>query len=527
MKRILPSALRATQIIFALFLIFFAIRLLLYHYHLVIFPYPNTLREGAMMTSTQALVQGLNPYDMSLQPRWMNQYGIIYPLLVWPWAKLWGTTILIHRLVIAFFLLASCLLMFFVLKRTKVPVLLNIWAVLMLYSSFLYPGTSTPTIDPGIVGIFFFLLTLFIPWFCKYSYPSLMISVICGLLAFYTKTYTFLGVLFMLSYLFLFISKIKSIFYGFSLFVLSTISIVLVNSVLPAYFDNCFFSHINMEHSWASMERLHVQMVMYKDLHEPIFILLGLFILGFGFKYLRNNSWDIIKKTIASVFLSFRINKIKEPLITIKLPLPIYIALCSSFVLYMSLGRHSGAMLWYFFQLLSPFLLAGAVWIFSRYAYWPFLCVPFLVWNLYIMTADQDYRLFDKNMTGWSQISMLISQHHIILNSPLIAPILIEQKKDVFDDGQAEYFLTGGDRTGWMKGLFKKDERVSMQLTLFFYNIRRMIENKEYDLIILQPSLLPLGVADDIRRYYKFEGQILLYAPADRRPYALTVWLPL
>ena len=58
-----------------------------------------------MMTSTDALVKGLNPYDMSLQPQLMNQYGIIYPLLVWPWAKIFGTTMLIHRMVTAFFIL--------------------------------------------------------------------------------------------------------------------------------------------------------------------------------------------------------------------------------------------------------------------------------------------------------------------------------------------------------------------------------------------------------------------------------------
>ena len=104
--------------------------------------------------------------------------------------------------------------MLMVLQRMSVPVLLNIWAVLMFYSSLMYPGTSTPTIDPGATGELFLLLTIFVPWLCKYSYKSLIISVLFGILAFYTKVYTFLGAIIMLSYLFLFISTPKALFMG-------------------------------------------------------------------------------------------------------------------------------------------------------------------------------------------------------------------------------------------------------------------------------------------------------------------------
>jgi len=385
MQQFLRQALRIAKIVFTLSLIYFGLRLLSYHYHLLVFPYPDSFREGAMMTSTGALLKGLNPYDMSLQPQFMNQYGIIYPLLVWPWAKLFGNTLLVHKIVVAFFILASCLLIFLVLKRKNVPVLLNTWACLMLYSSWIFPGTSTPSIDPGAIGMFFFLLTVFIPWFFKYSYPSLIISIVCGLLGFYTKSYAFLGVFVMLSYVFLFVSRIKGLFYGLLLSILSFISVLVVNQVFQAYFDNCFFSHVNMEHAWASMERLHEQIVQYRHLHLWTLVLIGIYALGYGFKYF------------------------KKPLIKLSFPLVLYAGMCSSFVLYMSLGRHTGATLWYFFQLLSPFFLVAAAWVFGRYTYWPLLCVPFLVGNLYVMTISHDYKLFNKTMPGWVQVSTAIS----------------------------------------------------------------------------------------------------------------------
>jgi hypothetical protein len=502
MTQYLRPVLRICQIIFTVFLLYFALRLICYHLTLVTFPFPSALREGAMMTNTDALVKGMNPYDMSLQPQLMNPYGIIYPVLVWPWAKLFGTTMFIHRTVTAFFILASCVLIFFVLKKMNVSILLSIWAVLMFYASLTFPGTSTPTIDPGATGMFFLLLTIFIPWFCRYSYRSLVISVLLGILAFYTKPYTFLGALIMSSYLFLFVSKAKSFFYGSLLLILSAISVMAVNHIFPAYFDNCFFTSLNMTHAWSSAERLYLQIHLYSGLHLWTLVLIGICLLVTYYKSHALRGFSGIQ-------------------------LVLWAGMWSAFVLYTSLGRHSGAMLWYFFQLLSPFLLISAVWIFNRHALWPIWCVPFLVLNLFTMTANHDHKLFNKSVAGWPQLTQVISEYQHILNSPLIVPILVEQNKEFFDNGQTEYFLSGSQRNGWMKGLFKEDDRGYVQMLFFFKNIRDKIENKEFDLIILQPSLLPLGIGDDIKKYYKFEGELVLYAPQDLKPYAVSVWKPL
>jgi len=276
MKRFLSPAVSVFQVIFMLFLAFFALRLAIYHFDLLKYPYPCGLREGAMMTNTDALVKGLNPYDMALQPQYMNPYGIVYPLLVWPWAKLFGTTILVHRMVTAFFILASCALMFFILRKMKVAVLLSVWAMLMFYASLVYPETSTPSIDPGAIGMFFMLLSIFIPWLQKYSYRSLVISVLFGLLAFYSKPYAILGTMIIASYLFFFVSRFKSLIYMLILFALTAASALAVNQILPAYFDNCFFTSLNMAPAWSTMERLNLQIHLYTGLHLWILILTGI-----------------------------------------------------------------------------------------------------------------------------------------------------------------------------------------------------------------------------------------------------------
>jgi hypothetical protein len=522
--------LKTCQTILAVFLGYFTFRLLVYHFYLITFPYPAMLREGAIMTTTQALVKGMNPYAFVLQPEYTNVYGIIYPLLVWPWDKLFGTTLLVHRIVTAVFIMASCVLFFLVLKKMKVPLLLNMWAVLMLYASWLYPGTSTPCVDPAVTGMFLLLLTIFIPWFCRYSYKSLVISVLCGVLAFYTKQYTMLGTVIMGLYLFLFISKLKGIFYGILSLALASLSAVMVNRLFPAYFDNCFFGHINMEPSWSTMERLYMQINLYSHLHQWMLILMGFFILWHAFKY----SVSLRTKPPIKTFGGKLRDLLKEIASSLKndprndnIILILYAGVISALVLYKSLGRHNGATLWYFFQLLSPFLLMGSAWLFSRTVFWPLLCLPVLVYNLHILTLDENYKWFKKDMPGWPEISHVVDQYQNILNSSLIAPLLIEQGKQVTDNGMSEYFGSGGERTSWTKYFFKEDPRVDIQLGLFFKKIRERVENKQFDLIILQPSLLPLGVDEDVKKFYKYEGGLELYAPQDRRSYAVTVWKPL
>ena len=455
MKRFLSPALPVFQVIFTIFLVFFVLRLAIYHFDLVKFPYPSALREGAMMTNTDALVKGINPYDMSRQPQMMNPYGIVYPLLVWPWAKLFGTTILIHRMVTAFFILASCALMFFILRRMKVAVLISLWAVLMFYASLVFPGTSTPTIDPGAVGMFFMLLSIFIPWLCGYSYRSLVISILFGIMAFYTKPYAILGTMVMASFLFIFVSRIKSLFYVLLLSALSIISVLAVNHALPAYFDNCFFTSLNMAPAWSTMERLYLQINLYTDLHLWTLILIGI-----------------------CVLVSLYKSRDRHDFFSGEIKLVLWAGLWSAVVLYVSLGRHSGAMLWYFFQLLSPFFLIGAAWFFNRHALWPVWCVPFLVLNLFTMTSKLDPSLFDKSTRGWPELSTAMGPYQNILNSPLIVPVLIEQNKGFYDNGQTEYFVSGGQRNGLMKALSKEDDRVYLQMLLFFKDIRSKIENK-------------------------------------------------
>jgi len=89
------------------------------------------------------------------------------------------------------------------------------------------------------------LLTILMPFFLDYSYLSIFLSVLCGLLAFYTKPYFILGIPVIASYLYLFISKKK--FWWFSCYFLISLilSIMVMDRCFPSYFNDCFFLHYN------------------------------------------------------------------------------------------------------------------------------------------------------------------------------------------------------------------------------------------------------------------------------------------
>ncbi len=508
------------RVVFIFLLVYFSARIFTYHYDLIVFPYADILREAALISNTWALVHHLNPFSFDLQPEYTNVYGIVYPMFVAPFASIFGVTPLIHRVVTGLFLWGCCAIIFLVLRKRKVDLLLNLWCQLMLYASLVYPGTSSPCADPALTGLFFMLLTIFVPFFFEYSLLSLFFGLIFGLLAFYAKPYFLLALPILASYLFFFVSKKKGL--GFIVIAIGSLlaSVIIMNHLFPAYFDNTFFTHKNPAKEWASMERLTSQLHSYITLH------LGIFILTAGILFYRLWQSNIVMSfKISSIYLHltniFQIKKRNEPLFRFSLPIEVYAGICSLMVLLLMLGKHSGATLWYFFQLLSPFLVMCIAQIVSSFAFWSWAAIPFLIFNLHVLTATLD---FPKNPEGWSHVKELLETKKNIYGSPLIATTLIEQNKTIYDNGLTYVFGWGAARKGIWKYLLKEDERVYKAMILYDQKLGDKIANKEFDLVMIQ-SCSP-AVCEALNRYYRLIGFFPIYAPQDRISYSTGVWLP-
>jgi len=83
----------------------------LIYLRMLISPAPQEMREGALIVTTLALLDGRNPYAPGVLAEAGNLYGIVYPLVVLPFAWAFGPGLAVHRAVAGLgFALAASLL---------------------------------------------------------------------------------------------------------------------------------------------------------------------------------------------------------------------------------------------------------------------------------------------------------------------------------------------------------------------------------------------------------------------------------
>lgn len=483
------------KIIFALCLLFFCGKLFLYHYNVIVYPYPQQYREGAMMTSTEALIHGKNPFDMKMQPQYTNDYGIGYPLVVAPFAKVFGPTMLVHRWVSAFFIFACCALLFIVMRRLSVPLLLNLSGVLLFYASLLYPGTTTPTADASSLGLFLFFMTIFWPWLKGYSWGSLLLSVVLGIACYYTKPYFLISVPLIGSYVFFFVSKRKGLAYTAAFFTLFILSIAIVHRMADAYFANCFFIHDNIRHLYD--DHLKNQVIGYIQLHAGIlislFVALGYLVAKRSFKF--------------------------------AVPLHVYCGAGTMLLLLIWLGKHNGAN-WYFFHLFSPFLLIGTFSLLGRFPHWPIAALLLIVFNFWSITQGHNYKNMNFNHEQWGVVKQLITNNRNVLTTSLLTPLLVEQGKEFDDSGMSEYFKMGSYRYNKRtEAFFPPNAQVILQFYKYADKLVNRVTNKHFDMVIITRDYAP-QVPEEVTRYYEYVGDLELPLAHAGGSYIVTVMKP-
>ena len=474
------------------------------------------------MTTTDALLRGMNPYALATQPAYTNDYGIGLAAATLPFAKIFGPTLLVHRLVSAFFIFACCGILFAVMRAMAIPFLLNAFAIIFFYGCQLYPGTTTACANAAPLGLTLFLLAIFIPWKWRYSYGSLLVCILLTIAGYYTKAYYLLAAPIMGSYLFFFISKKKGLAFTAAFALLFTISILIMVHFFPYYFINCFIIHDNIR--CVSWEHAFNEFALLNQLHHWILILLG----GIAGISLVKFFWKEAQiPTICKQALGkFCLNAFDTPLWEIPFPVALYTGIFCFTVFALFLSKHEAASLWYFFHLVTPFLVIGIAWTAAQYSFWPFIFTPFLIFNLFALTTDNTIEKFNKNNADWKVATELIRTHHDILNSPLIVPFLIDQKKPIYDNGISEYFKTGAFRYNKLtRQFFKSSPEVLARHLAFIKEIGTKIEHQGFDLVMLRLGDAPL-TPGNLQEFYKMIGVLELPAPHAGGIVKITVWLP-
>ena len=219
----------------------------------------------------------------------------------------------------------------------------------------------------------------------------------------------------------------------------------------------------------------------------------------------------------------FNINK---PLVNINFDSILFCLLCSLSAVYFKLGRHEGAVLTYFFNLISPFLLIIVFRQVKMQSKWQMIFIPLIIMNLWQCTSSWYLPRLVHDIESWGNIRKLVSEHQNILNSPAIVPMLVEQNKEVYDSGQSEYFKYGADRRSVFKLIFLPDHRITKRYGRFLEDIRKSVMEKRFDLIILTDMQSPYISKEEINHYYKYMGSVCASMPHAAQKWKLDVWMP-
>lgn len=502
-----------------------ALSLLNYHFRLIANPFQNEYREGAIVLITNILTRGGNPYALENQPEYANMYGIFYHLVVYPFALLFGSTLIVHRIVAAFCIWGACYLFFRATHRMNISLFLGLSFTLILYRYFLI---GTPIARPDSLGILLFLGSIFIPWKSNYSSSSLVLSVLLGVLAFSTKPYFILSLPFLAVYLFLFKSKRKGVLYG-AAFMAATSTVILITSYLfETYLTNIFFASVNFG----------VKNEEYAARQLVLLIQENLFLLFIPFIYVNFLVWTVLTQSFnLNLNESFKfaasktsLRKFNEPLILADPGLITSGLFFFALVFYVKLGQHPGSFMIYAYQLILPFLYLCILRIIQIQKSQQITAVfSSLVLLQLLWLARPGFLKFPISPVQWNNLQVLLSKHQNIYNSPAIVSLLVSQDKKVYDSGLSDVYSGGLVRQSLWKAIAPIPQKDQDGYAQFLQEIEESIISKKYDLMVLTkgPFFPTYFVSRDlVKKYYQYQETLPAPMGYVDQYWELEIWKP-
>ncbi len=525
--------------VFCLVIVYCLIKAIAYNLFLINFPYQAEYREGSILLATKLLSAGGNPYAIENNPEYTNVYGIVYNLAVYPFAKYFGTTLKIHRSVSAIFILASCIVVFVVMRRKGVKFLFASAGATLLYAHLLF--FVTPLSRPDGLGTFIFLLGIVTPWVLNYSVKSLCANIFLGILGFLTKPYFVLSIPFLGLYLFLFKSKKLGVLYGLSA-VASLIAIVAtISHVSYVYLSNTFF--VNLIGAQRDIGHAIHQAKEYLYNNLWITAAMGILLLQGGYKLTAaaircKRDRESLLYGVRRDFLAYlSIRTLDKPLLGFEFDLFTFFLLGMALMFFLVLGQHTGNFMVYIYQLISPFaIVAGASLVSNSKDLSVFLWHGLMALNLVYISSSSFLPTQQNAVEGWQRLDQLITSKKNIFNSPAIVSTLLDHQRVIYDSGQSEYFYLNYDNgysntsyRGAIKSLLVNDEEsrsIRTQGIRYKQTVAAAVKRKDYDLIILTKESSPFIPVDILVANYQFQETITLPMLVGHQTFSLDIWKP-
>jgi len=432
--------------------------LLYYHLQSVLYPYPVEFREGHQMGTTKLIIDGINPFTIGVYPRYYNSYGFFYSWVVSFFASVFGFTLEVHRIVNALFLFLSLFLIYYLshFQIKKNPVF-GLFIILLTYSLLLFRETSV--CRPDTLGMFLFLCSIVYPARHKFSMNSLFVTGLLSILAFYTKPYFLIGWIAVSVYLFFYVGKIKTIVANLLFLLLFLLVGWGVYRMYPLYFYEVIFAYGKTEVLW---------LYSFKQLFCFVFLVFPLlFFLG-NILYLRRRQTAYF----SSQFQDYYVVIMAVVLILLIFPL----------------GVNNGAFLTYYFQLLLPILSIYILIQMGEFAgRIPLFDVKVFIMSLLLVLQSGLILYFYTGVSSdleWKSIDGYLKKKKNVLNSPVVAPLLIKDNKPVYDSGVSD-FVSVFNSSPLTMYLFGYDNQILEAKKKYENNIQNQLNEKQFDALVL------------------------------------------
>lgn len=461
-----------------------AIYIFYLHFQTIFFPYPNEFREGHMMGTTDLLLKGINPFGFDSFPNYYNSYGIFYSLVVYPFALIFGNSLEIHRLVNELFIFATFFIIYLYHKKTiNKNLLISLVLFLLYYSLLLFRGTCG--VRPDSLGMFLFISSIIIPIKNKLSNKSLVIGGVFAILAFYTKSYFLIGWI-AIAFVVLINKNYKQFIFSNLIFGTAFLIIAyIVSKILPLYFYETLFAYNGSTD--ISLKYSLTQMVFFIATLSPLLIVFTLTILE------KENRKDVLSNLIKNNF--------------IKVCVVVFI------LLIFPLGINNGAFVIYHYQLLLPILILLLIPLYDKIHYNKFNKVLVFV-TIAILSTQTIYfsRNFDIKKNEWNKVENYLKSKENVLNSIVIAPLLIIDNKTIYNSGVTGFIRIFKSKRLTEK-LFNLDSKIEKKIISYFQDIDNKLNNNIFDAIVISKKDESLYDIDKIKQNYYLKFSIKLPIP--------------
>lgn len=480
------------------------------HLRLVFYPYQMEFREGAIVLTTQAFLEGINPWSLENNLTYINVYGIVYNAVVLPFAALFGNTLWIHRLVSFLAVIGQLILIASVMRKKGIRWLYVLFTAVYIWLGQIY--YTTPMARPDTLGQLFFLLTILLPVLGNFSRRSLIFSILFGWLGFFTKPYFVLGFPLVAAYLFLFENKRTAILYALAGGVLIGISSLVINHFFEAYFLNVIFSHVADTNS--IYEFMLKQSARFVGEYWSILsiALVAVIIAAVGIKL------DEFRGHI----LNF---KAKQPFFYFKMDILLFCLLIAAVLIYASLGRHNGTQMAYYYQLISPFLLILVFGYLERHPQLSGLAVICISINLIF----HGWGNLKPDLKPWPTENWIRIQHYLegqteVIHSPAITYEVMKAGIPVMNSGQTSYFYPYPKSDFF---LYPSKDRIAQIGDAFFAELAQRIAAQEYDIILVDAPYPAFAKRKYYETYYQPGEEIVISMPHTEQTWPIQVMTPI